>query len=375
MNNKFFLFGCWNHDNCDGNNHRDNVLQMIEMERNSYDFGIITGDNIYPQKDKKTKEKNYYKSTFDSLKKLLKLVPKKVLEKEIFLNIILGNHDIDSKCVYDNEIKILSKMKNTKLYLENKIIEKENAYYIFLNTNESELEKLKVFFVNELLQKPRDPNKWFIFVGHEPLYSFKYKIKKGKHPNYTELDPELIELFNNLYQFYKKMVYLCADTHNFQLINVTSNMWGNLFNIPIVVVGTGGAKLDSILEIDSEYKNELEYSKLNNTFFINQYDNPHQIKENINDDNYTIYLEHYIKRYGFASLEVSDNVINIEFKTCDKNYLYNILYDNMSEQSYVTSDFNLKYKYNRSKKKIKTSCKRVKTVCDKKILCSLSKKK
>ena len=34
--NKFFLFGCWNHDNCDGNDNRGNVLELIQKEKEQY---------------------------------------------------------------------------------------------------------------------------------------------------------------------------------------------------------------------------------------------------------------------------------------------------------------------------------------------------
>ena len=76
----FFVFGCWNRDNCSGNrlDYRKAVIHQILEKKDYFDFGIIAGDNIYPHKkkekkedktstvdEKEKKEKKYYQSTLD----------------------------------------------------------------------------------------------------------------------------------------------------------------------------------------------------------------------------------------------------------------------------------------------------------------------
>src|SRR5258708_23535683 len=49
----FFLFGCWNIDGCIPNNsHLKKIVDNIRKKDNHkhYSFGIIAGDNIYPNK-------------------------------------------------------------------------------------------------------------------------------------------------------------------------------------------------------------------------------------------------------------------------------------------------------------------------------------
>ena len=59
---------------------------------------------------------------------------------------------------------------------------------------------------------------------------------------------------------FNKMIYMCADTHNFQLLNVRSTDKHSNFNLPIVVLGTGGAKLDDIFPPHLNKRNNGEYN-------------------------------------------------------------------------------------------------------------------
>ena len=47
---KFFYFGCWNKEECKSGSPFSKVLQNIKDSNINYNFGIISGDNIYADK-------------------------------------------------------------------------------------------------------------------------------------------------------------------------------------------------------------------------------------------------------------------------------------------------------------------------------------
>lgn len=367
------MFGCWNYDNCDKVDYRSNILKLVREDKTPYNFGIITGDNIYPIKNSEG-EKLFYKNTFRKLYELNTLIPNGLEREYTFLNVILGNHDEeDSKCVLEEERRILGLFDNLKLYETNFIVEKPLAYYVYINTNEMHLSEL-IKFLEKIDEKIEqfDTNKWFIFIGHNPLYSFKYKIKKDKHPNYTELHPEIIKIVNKIYlNGLNKMLYLCADTHNFQLINIINNDLENEFCLPIVIVGTGGAKLDSIFLEDMDYDKELEYMNTDTDLIIDQYDEKNlEIKRHlINNNKYTMYLEHCLKKYGYSSIKINKDSVNIKFNTCDKQYNYKIYYLDQLKISFITDFIDIQIKPKVCKLST-IKCANLKT-----ILCKTKKKK
>ena len=96
-------------------------------------------------------------------------------KSKISLHVILGNHDVEKKCVLTNQIKEFSS-PTSKIYPENSIFETENAVFLFLNTNN--IGKL-IEFINEFDISILD-DRWLILCGHDPLFSYKPKIKKKK---------------------------------------------------------------------------------------------------------------------------------------------------------------------------------------------------
>jgi hypothetical protein len=255
-----------------------------------YNNGIILGDNIYPlkvpkiganiansktttttPKKKKKPNKIFTQETFEKLNELVqKCIPKlftltnntsnqrdwrkgkkhsTVFKRtssskrksrtipdpdDSFLKVILGNHDEeDNDCIKNAEIDFFKKQNkkqnNVQIYQENTITECELCYYLYLNTNDSNRDKLKSA-LTQIIKKDtifRNRQKWLLFIGHDPLFSFKYKKgKDGKKTSYYQSiddDNSIIKLFEDIYKLYPKMVYLCADTHNFQILEVSTN--------------------------------------------------------------------------------------------------------------------------------------------------------
>ena len=364
---KFFFFGCWNYDNCDKIDNRNSVIIMIASEKELYDFGIVAGDNIYSRKiiDESGKEtKHMYDETFDKISSSLGILIKRKSKVSPFLNVILGNHDEEDKCILKKEIEQISMVPNTRLFLKNNrhsVVERPLAYYIYLNTNRQHISKLKLF-LKSLLYSNLDNRKWLIFVGHEPTYSLKYKEKKGKIKKISELDPDLISIFNALQEKrgFNKMVYLCADTHNFQLLNVRSTDKHSNFNLPILVSGTGGAKLDDIFppHLDNRRNSNGEY----NTNKINSPNKSFSAK----GKPYRIRLEHGLKKHGYSSITVTPNKIFVNFITCNNKYKFKISFDGV--QTTIQ-------KFKRTNKKL-VGCYKQTTKCEnKKIGCKKTKKK
>ena len=95
MGDSFFIFGCWNEDNCNDDllDHRMKVLNMIKENiddksgtKKEYEFGIVAGDNIYPVKDK-SKKKLFYKKTLKMLNTMIDYVIPDDYDSS-FLNVI-----------------------------------------------------------------------------------------------------------------------------------------------------------------------------------------------------------------------------------------------------------------------------------------------
>ena len=427
LEKNIFMFGCWNRDNCGGPDYRQHVLDMVHKDLPNYDMGIILGDNIYPHKSNTKdgmKTKLFKSQTLNKLNELIeKCIPitkktiqtgdwRKVIKKPVtvfkktsrtipvpdtkddsFLKVILGNHDEeDNPCIKQKEINILEKAKNVQLLQTNTITECELCYYIYLNTNTPNRQFL-TDFLNDILKgntKVTDMKKWLLFIGHEPLFSFKYKDKTGVKSYYQSIDKDnsIIRLFELIYKKYPKMVYLCADTHNFQILEVSNTITNSVssrpsnvsrrlsklptfrqsafnnrsfrrssvkrpsasvrrpsasvkrpsfkrpsasasafasfkrrsykksypkqFKIPIIICGTGGAKLDTLDEDDPDKL----YNKSQET----------------GDNTYTLNLKIGIKQYGYCSLKITPDKIEVVFNSyADKNN-YKISYNSKTNQ-------------------------------------------
>ena len=191
-------------------------------------------------------------------------------------------------------------------------IKKNNFNLIFLNTNDNNSLLNNTEYKNylkELTKIIKDIfNKNPIFViGHIPLISIvKNKNKEGKkYTIKTEYDRQshiFIELYNILNE--NNCIYLCADTHNFQI--------GTIGNLLSIVSGTGGA--------DPDILDEQKYNE----------------KIKINDKDYE-YNCHLYNSYGYTSIEKIENKYKIIYNkiinasdddNVHKQFIFNIEYNN-----------------------------------------------
>lgn len=216
----FFLFGCWNQGaNCSKQqlsyfeDNRATVIKSILERRQSYQFGIVAGDNAYPSY-KAGSHKVYTKSVVSKGFKMLAGLG-------LPLHIIYGNHDVDSQVIQEFQERVVTKYPNMQMH-RFAVRDTAVARYIFLDTNTPVDIKILLHALSE--------SKWTIVVGHEPLAAFKNK--KGSSVVFSSNGESVIAALSR----YRNVVYMGADVHNFQVLQANG--------LPIVVVGTGGAKPD-----------------------------------------------------------------------------------------------------------------------------------
>lgn len=263
----FFFFGCWNRDHCDSGesslDYRKGVFYtLMRSPPNTYDFGIIAGDNVYPHKyttadGKEKKEKRYYRKTLEYGYGLLDALKQRTRQGRIFATI--GNHDVERTRVLEYQVTspvttmprnmyVIEKPTNTANYLRILVLDTniytQPNYASFMNKmtaitpdfyvvqNDTDV----IAHIDTYLQTTSDYNGWTIVVGHEPILSVKQKESKLKTTAWQPLEPVLSKLASM-----EKTVYMCADVHSFQAWNITLQ---NGTILPMVVVGTGGAEPD-----------------------------------------------------------------------------------------------------------------------------------
>jgi hypothetical protein len=136
-----------------------------------------------------------------------------------------------------------------------------NIKFIFIDTNlfsqnENYIDNINLFYNKEpvldildqmfiwLEKELKDSDKydWIFLSGHDPIASFK--IKKEKHITHIS-NIDILTKFMNLIN-HPNIIYLCADTHNFQHNIIKFN---NNYPIQEFIIGTGGADPDDILPI------------------------------------------------------------------------------------------------------------------------------
>ena len=144
---KFFFFGCWNRRGFkDQNKCTDDIVKDIKSVKDHFDFGVILGDNIYPnEKEKKIKGDTVINQQMDpvvvhppvdSSSETKTDEPIKVKEKKVFfdskmeaglaslesiglpLHIVLGNHDIEDCKMLQYQMNLIPLTKKD-LILEN----------------------------------------------------------------------------------------------------------------------------------------------------------------------------------------------------------------------------------------------------------------
>lgn len=372
--NDFIFFGCWNNINCSKKEkilNRNVVLALLKKLYSDRPI-ILAGDNWYSHNKKKKKilktlsqelikrksnlsliiKKNTktYSSSIDSLSidSNVKFYPLYVLEtgyRKLFeisknIDIILGNHDINSKNLdnfYDlnkcNQLGCMIKVQNDiirkilsgdtinkqindtqpikNIYHYNdihlyvckpEIIQKKTGiYFLYLNTNIFEAKNVESIneyreLVSEKLESIDNKIKLLFIVAHHPFFGLKKKKGKVSIKNISDLyfkkkvDQIKVNAINDFLHIFNKYksIYLCADIHNFQLCKLSSN-------ICMIICGTGGASKDK----------------------TNPYvDNPDPIplSSNLKDD--IKVTDMYVHdSYGFSKINYSDsgNKVKIEY--------------------------------------------------------------
>lgn len=204
---------------------------------------------------------------------------------------------------YTQELEKISGNSNEiKLYSGNhiEIIDNKGTSYIvvIINTNILTLEyidrvaqsiekKLSEYYINGSHNK-KSMKKQIFVMGHIPLFSNKKnELNKNKEMN----DDILAALYDMLVKY--NCIYLCADTHNFNIMKITNTQ--NSKSLIQITSGTGGAKPDLIDEkIGLEYFSKFE-----------------------NIDNYNIYYNS-INSYGYCKIiKQSDKIVIVYNKIID----------------------------------------------------------
>ena len=291
---KIFMMGCWNKNACldqkefDG---REEVLNMLANEPQEYDIGILLGDNIYPLKTKiKTKKKTNKKKNFlresqdyyNHIIQISKQITKDSKDKK--LHVILGNHDVEKPCVLENQIITFKKSPVSTIYTKNKIFETKFAVFLMLDTNNigNIIEFLQGFDIEKM------KNRWLILCGHDPIFSYKPKKKRI----FQKIDEAemLFRVISNLQ--YQKMAYFCADTHNFQILDIAYYSEEGEFYFPVIVAGTGGANPDSLDDIE--------------------------LYETHHDEDTDLHINVLSSKepFGFLELNISEKQIDIKYRKC-----------------------------------------------------------
>lgn len=309
---KFFILGCWNNKSCDENKCLRSVIDKIKINKNKYKFGIIAGDNIYPQ------NKKYNENTLISGFECLKTI-------NLPLYIVLGNHDTNRKNIMNLQLEYNS--QNFKVGLNYTYLY-GNCLFIFVNTNNLNISinynQFKNFLVNSLNKKAN----LYVIVGHHPLISCKIKNKDKYIKQHNLLD--ILDLLTNK-NGNKKIYYLCADTHNYQNIKITNLKNNNILNH--IVIGTGGAKPDSICSKLTSY--------ISNKVMINDMEISREYKIEIEEIKYP---------FGYCEVFVNNDKLNFDYI---QTMVYDNNYDNCFDNKiggYFQKYLELKNMYKNSKK-------------------------
>ena len=294
----FIFFGCWNRQ---GKNVAK-VMRALEEDhkKNMYDMCIVAGDNVYPKdtgKKKKDEPKIYSLSTIkDGFKMLRDSVSEDV-------HMILGNHNVVSEAVFNEEKKTANKL-NFEFYGRNNSFidvsmgQGENMRILFINTNDTDETKLDAF-----LEKNINPKcAWNIVVGHDPILSIKHKFDKDtkmynkKSAKILDIKGESNERYEVILQrlcLYENVVYMCADVHMFQAGYVHDKSTKQ--SVPMIVAGPGGASPDS-------YDKKL-HVKTQGTYTF--------------DKRYEYRVKYFGAPYGYCRVNVSTKCIQVEYVHAD----------------------------------------------------------
>ena len=395
----FFHFGCWNKEGCKTSttgevpalNHV--VNNIISSDRDvQYKFGIINGDNIYPNKNKTItdlfKTVPTTKQEIDDLeeKKQKNInIPKKVFSSDKFndgfnciskinkpLHVTLGNHDVENCDIFEKYKKEID--KNITVYDTGSLIVRNKdtySFFIFINTNFSKSkskfykndrmldktcyeqrlveydkylkEKKQVCeFLSNKLESIKNCDiiggKINVFVvGHHPLIAIKIKKDKNntdiiKFDYYKDMKyiTDIIMESNINFPVY----YLAADIHNYQNFTIKNNQTGKVINV--ICAGTGGAEPD--IMIDTKFKEFADDPK----------------NRNILEDNLSVTLNECSNSYGYTVFTVTDLPKDSTNNSVTINYVHVPIPPSDTKQQLSGGSVNYYKKYKKYKNKYMT---------------------
>jgi hypothetical protein len=283
--NSFFFFGCWN-------KNRNATSDIIETAKTkNYNFGVVCGDNVYPNKDKsgnKYAKIEDIKNGFDILKEY---------NNPIYIG--LGNHEVDTHHPCQALIDELKETNGSNIVMPNNyysinVINSTNntlvQKIIMLDTNLMEKNKCygedKIDDTNQNLMKDwlkseleLCENTTPIVAGHFPLFYYKFDgdIYEFK------MSTKMIDIYKILKEYRKPIYYVCADIHNYQYIISD--------NISQYIVGTGGADQDQIMESSEIF----------------------QVMHKINETDTVFNIIRCSQSYGHVCFDVENNILSGEF--------------------------------------------------------------
>ncbi|VBB17781.1 hypothetical protein YASMINEVIRUS_244 [Yasminevirus sp. GU-2018] len=274
-NGVFFFVGCWNRlDETINNDCTTIVVNEIanshQLYGENYDFGVVLGDNIYPDELSYTSavKMKALKKEFNPEKMARGIKRFDSLDKP--LHIVLGNHDIENCDMLTQQTKSYNTWQfRGNLYDTLYEVDKQIVRLIAIDTNvivdfnpSNESEQLSAGY-KELTDKGCDvnfnidPQKYYgafkqmllpqnnigvsliIVAGHQPLFTAKEKEGKTKTSVMAFVD-DFMESVHELQKSGVDIVYICADLHAFMDSRV--ELGGT--SIRQIVAGTGGASPD-----------------------------------------------------------------------------------------------------------------------------------
>lgn len=346
----FIFFGCWNNVNCEKEFiYRDIVLDYIHRNETAVKQLYIAGDNWYTNA-KKINAKNFKVYLTDILTRGYDKLYS--MKKEIYIAVGNHDEDkdatmtnprlqkdcnINTQKYYLKQIKerrdgrddgqerrpprgairvpsldelnfLASKGRLTDNYLCKKgvyiyvddigVRYNEGNIVIIINTNRFDdydeglayLERIRLF-INDVVGSSGSSGgsgEQIFVMGHIPLFNFKKdKIKiqdiNKKEPIYRNI---IVGLFDMLVE--NRIIYICADTHNFSIMRIKCN--GDDARVLIqITAGSGGADPDLLTK---EYATSPTTTKVKDEIVNNKFE-----------------IEAYaLNSYGYATITTGDSV-------------------------------------------------------------------
>lgn len=376
-NFKICVFGCWN-KGCKVNTGQRRVSELIKSKESKYKFMVILGDNYYAEKLTLGNGLKVKDTNINELLDGFKCLENINLEKKL----IMGNHDIvdslDKSC---SALKIQLKQPTYDVkfpfgydlyYLYQKENEYETVLFIYLDTSlyDESLNDTNSCFKSSLnvdigvLKEEQDTfikqtlemtnNKTYnienvVFFAHEPLITFKNKIKDKKNVNSGSFNKSLLELLFDQKNKYKdkNFYWICADYHIYQNSIITHNEFPECV-INQWIFGTGGGELDTPPTINTYTVNIPTVNiPTVNTPTVNQYKLeilPNVIYDSNGNDISTLFNTYGIAKHGYGEIIFDFNSVTHKFISID-NDITGGLNDN-----YKSKYLKYKSKYNELKK-------------------------